>query len=66
MNLVSSEPIWKTTARLADGREIVYFDEAPGLDREHHPDRPGRPDRPDRPDRPSRASAGTRWPASGW
>jgi len=30
---VSTEPIWKASARLADGREIVYFDETPGLDR---------------------------------
>jgi len=30
---VSNEPIWKASTRLADGREIVYFDEAPGLDR---------------------------------
>jgi UDPglucose--hexose-1-phosphate uridylyltransferase len=33
MNLVSTEPIWKASTRLADGREIVYFDETPGLDR---------------------------------
>jgi hypothetical protein len=32
MTLVSSEPIWKTSARRADGREIVYFDEAPAPD----------------------------------
>ncbi len=25
---------WKSAARLADGREIIYFDEAPGLGRE--------------------------------
>jgi UDPglucose--hexose-1-phosphate uridylyltransferase len=30
---VGSQAIWKTSARLADGREIVYFDETPGLDR---------------------------------
>src|SRR3984957_3591373 len=30
---MSKEPIWKASTRLADGREIVYFDEAPGLDR---------------------------------
>jgi UDPglucose--hexose-1-phosphate uridylyltransferase len=30
---MSYEPIWKSSARLADGREIVYYDEAPGLDR---------------------------------
>ena len=26
--------VWKSSARLADGREIVYFDEAPGLGRD--------------------------------
>jgi UDPglucose--hexose-1-phosphate uridylyltransferase len=30
---VGTRSIWKASARLADGREIVYFDEAPGLDR---------------------------------
>ena len=30
---MSIEPIWKASTRLADGREIVYFDETPGLDR---------------------------------
>jgi len=30
---VGTQPIWKSSTRLADGREIVYFDEAPGLDR---------------------------------
>jgi UDPglucose--hexose-1-phosphate uridylyltransferase len=30
---MSKEPIWKASTRLADGREIVYFDETPGLDR---------------------------------
>ena len=33
MCLVGTQPIWKSSGRLADGREIVYFDEAPGLDR---------------------------------
>ena len=73
MSPVSTEPIWKASTRLADGREIVYFDEAPGLDRALARDtRPlpaaGQPRRPPRPSsgRPSRASAGTRWPASGW
>ena len=28
MNLVSTEPIWKASTRLADGREIVYYDES--------------------------------------
>jgi UDPglucose--hexose-1-phosphate uridylyltransferase len=31
--------IWKCTARLADGREIIYFDEAAGLGRADVPDR---------------------------
>ncbi|MGO8961221.1 MAG: galactose-1-phosphate uridylyltransferase [Streptosporangiaceae bacterium] len=30
--------MWKSTARLADGREIVYFDETPGLGRAAAPD----------------------------
>jgi UDPglucose--hexose-1-phosphate uridylyltransferase len=30
---VGTQSIWKASTRLADGREIVYFDEAPGLDR---------------------------------
>jgi UDPglucose--hexose-1-phosphate uridylyltransferase len=30
--------VWKSTGRLADGREIIYFDEAPGLGRERVPD----------------------------
>ncbi len=30
--------IWKSTARLADGREIIYFDEAPGCGRAQAPD----------------------------
>jgi UDPglucose--hexose-1-phosphate uridylyltransferase len=28
-----SRLVWKNTARLADGREIIYFDETPGLNR---------------------------------
>ena len=27
-------PVWKHATRLADGREIIYFDESPGLGRE--------------------------------
>ena len=30
---------WKNSGRLADGREIIYFDEAPGLGRAGVPDR---------------------------
>src|SRR5579872_1409876 len=33
MGPVGTQAIWKASARLADGREIVYYDEAPGLDR---------------------------------
>ncbi|HLH58250.1 MAG TPA: galactose-1-phosphate uridylyltransferase [Streptosporangiaceae bacterium] len=29
---------WKNSGRLADGREIIYFDETPGLDRAAAPD----------------------------
>ena len=43
--------IWKSTGTLADGREIIYFDEAPGLGRA------GRPDRRDLPP-PARAGSG--------
>ncbi len=31
---MNSHPIWKRSARLADGREIIYFDESPGLGRD--------------------------------
>ena len=31
MGSVSTQSIWKTSAALADGREIIYFNEAPGL-----------------------------------
>jgi UDPglucose--hexose-1-phosphate uridylyltransferase len=31
--------VWKNTGRLADGREIIYFDESPGLHRAELPDR---------------------------
>jgi UDPglucose--hexose-1-phosphate uridylyltransferase len=33
MSPVSTQTIWKSTSRLSDGREIVYFDEAPGSGR---------------------------------
>lgn len=33
MTPVGTQPIWKSGTRLADGREIVYFDAAPGLGR---------------------------------
>jgi len=31
--------IWKNSGKLADGREIIYFDESPGLGRAEVPDR---------------------------
>ena len=34
MGPVEPYPIWKCATRLADGREIIYFDESPGLGRE--------------------------------
>lgn len=34
----AGEQIWKSSGRLADGREIIYFDEAPGLGRAQVPD----------------------------
>jgi UDPglucose--hexose-1-phosphate uridylyltransferase len=59
---------WKSSGRLADGREIIYFDESPGLGRASVPDQrplaraPGVPD-----GRPGQAaydpSAGLRWDA---
>jgi UDPglucose--hexose-1-phosphate uridylyltransferase len=30
--------VWKSSATLADGREIIYFDESPGLGRAAYPD----------------------------
>jgi UDPglucose--hexose-1-phosphate uridylyltransferase len=33
-----AQPAWKSSGRLADGREIIYFDEAPGLRRAEVPD----------------------------
>jgi UDPglucose--hexose-1-phosphate uridylyltransferase len=38
MGLVGSDGFWKNSGRLADGREIIYFDESPGLDRASVPD----------------------------
>ena len=38
MSPVDTQSIWKSSTRLADGREIVYFDEAPGLPAERVPD----------------------------
>jgi UDPglucose--hexose-1-phosphate uridylyltransferase len=64
MTLVSSEPIWKASTRLADGREIVYFDEAPGLDRVLARDtRPLPPRAPGPPGPAGSPEQGIRWDA---
>jgi UDPglucose--hexose-1-phosphate uridylyltransferase len=39
MCLVGEDLYWKDSARLADGREIIYYDESPGLGRAKAPDR---------------------------
>jgi UDPglucose--hexose-1-phosphate uridylyltransferase len=36
---VGGDLVWKSSARLADGREIIYYDESPGLGRASVPDR---------------------------
>ena len=36
---VGADLYWKESARLADGREIIYYDESPGLGRAEAPDR---------------------------
>jgi UDPglucose--hexose-1-phosphate uridylyltransferase len=36
---VGGDLFWKDSARLADGREIIYYDESPGLGRAKAPDR---------------------------
>jgi UDPglucose--hexose-1-phosphate uridylyltransferase len=36
---VGGDLFWKDSARLADGREIIYYDESPGLGRAEVPDR---------------------------
>jgi UDPglucose--hexose-1-phosphate uridylyltransferase len=51
MGSVSSDRVWKTSGKLADGREIIYFDETPGTGRAGLPDRrdlgdPGAPGEP--------------------
>ena len=56
--------IWKTSARLADGREIIYFDESPGLGRALVPDtRPLSPAPPGPPLPVGRPEQGIRWDA---
>ena len=58
MTSVDTEPVWKESGTLADGREIVYFDEQPGLGRALEPDSRSLPPVPSLPflplDRPIR------------
>ena len=61
--------VWKSSGRLADGREIIYFDESPGLGRASVPDRrplaapaAGAPS-PDTARGPDLQSPGLRWDA---
>jgi UDPglucose--hexose-1-phosphate uridylyltransferase len=59
---VSTEPIWKASTWLADGREIVYFDETPGLDRALARDTRPLPPRPPAPPGPvGSPEQGIRW-----
>src|SRR5580704_5379403 len=62
MSPVSTEPIWKASTWLADGREIVYFDETPGLDRVLARDTRPLPPRPPAPPGPvGSPEQGIRW-----
>ena len=62
MSPVGTQSIWKASTRLADGREIVYFDEAPGLDRVLARDtRPLPPLMPGPPEPTGSAEQGIRW-----
>ena len=64
MSPVGTQAIWKASARLADGREIVYFDEAPDLDRVLARDtRPLPPLPPGPPGPTGSAEQGIRWDA---
>ncbi len=61
---MGAESIWRAGGRLADGREIIYFDEAPGLGRAEVPDSRPLPPRAPGPELPhGRADWGIRWDA---
>jgi len=61
---VDTQSIWKSSGRLADGREIIYFDEAPGSGRAQVPDpRPLGPRSPGPALPHGREEWGTRWDA---
>jgi UDPglucose--hexose-1-phosphate uridylyltransferase len=61
MGPVSTHGVWKDSGKLADGREIIYFDESPGLGRAAVPDR-----RPLTADPSPGATPGTSLPAPDW
>jgi len=61
MGPVSTDGVWKNSGRLADGREIIYFDESPGLDRATIPDLRSLTSDPI-----PAAGQGTGLPAPGW
>jgi UDPglucose--hexose-1-phosphate uridylyltransferase len=59
---VGTRSIWQESTRLADGREIVYFDEAPGLNRALARDTRPLPPRPPAPPGPvGSPEQGIRW-----
>ena len=61
---MNTQSIWKSSARLADGREIIYFDEAPGSGRAQVPDTRPLPPRAPGPSLPTgRHDWGIRWDA---
>ncbi len=61
---MDTQSIWKSSALLADGREIIYFDEAPGLGRAQAPDtRPLGPRTPGPALPEGRQEWGIRWDA---
>src|SRR5215471_15782448 len=68
---VGADVFWKDSGRLADGREIIYYDESPGLGRAKAPDlrpfgyRPDGPGTADEPEAPGEepSPSGLRWDA---
>jgi UDPglucose--hexose-1-phosphate uridylyltransferase len=64
MGPVGTQTTWKTSTRLADGREIIYFDEAPDLGRDRVADtRPLAPRQPGPPLPTGWPDSGIRWDA---
>ena len=61
MGPMGTDDVWKNSGRLADGREIIYFDESPGLARADVPDL-----RPLTSDPSPSVAQGTGLPAPGW